>query len=152
MLRCLNDLQLPNFTPMKLTCMARKFVYMHLHVQCSGYSTSSDHQLYNVTPLKMPVRLLIDLLQSQSHVTITHNYSLRCVTFTQLTIIHIRNYNHLLHSYTGWLLSYQLLSQIITDFTSSHFETLAEILLFLLLLLFVGWDWVPRYLLKSLGI
>jgi hypothetical protein len=23
---------------------------------------------------------------------------------------------------------------------------------YLLLLLFVGWDWVPRYLLKSLGI
>jgi hypothetical protein len=33
--------------------------------------------------------------------TFTHNYSLRCVTFTQLTIIHVRDYNHLLHSYTG---------------------------------------------------
>jgi hypothetical protein len=67
---------------------------------------------------------------SRPHVTtFTHNYSLRCVTFTQLTILHLHNYNHLLHSYTGWILSYQLLSQIITDFTSSHFETLAEILL-----------------------
>jgi hypothetical protein len=31
-----------------------------------------------------------------------HNYFLRCATFTQLTIIHVRDYNHLLHSYTGW--------------------------------------------------
>jgi hypothetical protein len=74
--------------------------------------------------------MLISLLQSQSHVTtFTHDYFLRRVTFTQLTILHVRNYTHLLHSYTGWLLSYQLLSQIITHFTSSHFETLAEILL-----------------------
>jgi hypothetical protein len=58
--------------------------------------------LYNVTPLKTPFRLLIHLLQSQTHITtITHNYFLRCVTFTQLTIIHVLNYNHLLHSYTG---------------------------------------------------
>jgi hypothetical protein len=58
-----------------------------------------------------------------------HNYFLRCATFTQVTIIHVRDYNHLLDSYTGWLLSYQLLSQIITDSTSSHSETVAEILL-----------------------
>jgi hypothetical protein len=37
-----------------------------------------------------------------------HNYFLRCATFTQLTIIHVRDYSHLLHSYTGWLLSSQL--------------------------------------------
>jgi hypothetical protein len=58
-----------------------------------------------------------------------HNYFSRCATFTQLTIIHVRDCNHLLHSYTGWLLNYQLLSQIITDSTSSHVETLAENLL-----------------------
>jgi hypothetical protein len=99
-------------------------------VQCSGYLISSEHQLYNVRPLKTPFGLFISLLQSQSHVTtITHNYLLRCATCTQLTIINVRDYNHLLHSYTGWLLSYQLLSQIITHLTSSHFETLAEILL-----------------------
>jgi hypothetical protein len=50
--------------------------------------------------------------------TIIHNYLLRCVTFTQLTI---------LHSYTGWILSYQLLSQIIIHFTSSHFPCLPPI-------------------------
>jgi hypothetical protein len=44
-----------------------------------------------------------------------HNYFLRCYAFTQLSSLHVRNYNHLLHSYTGWLLSYQLLSQIIID-------------------------------------
>jgi hypothetical protein len=90
----------------------------------------SEHRLYNVTPLKTQFELLIPSLQSQSHVTtFTHNYFSRCATFTQLTIIHVRDYNHLLHSYTGGLLSYQLLSQITTDFTSSHFETLAENLL-----------------------
>jgi hypothetical protein len=52
-----------------------------------GYSISSDHQLYRVTPLKRPFGLILLLFQSQSHVTtITHSYSLRCVTFTQLTI------------------------------------------------------------------
>jgi hypothetical protein len=81
-----------------------------------------------VMPLKTPFGLLIPLLQSQSHVTtITHNYFSCYATFTQLTIIHVCNYNHLFHSYTGWLLSYQLLSEFITDPTSSHFETLAEI-------------------------
>jgi hypothetical protein len=80
--------------------------------------------------LRTPFRLVIFLFQSQSHVaTFTHNYLLHCTTFTQLTIIHDHDYNHLLHSYTGWLLSYQLLSQIITDSTSSHFETLTENLL-----------------------
>jgi hypothetical protein len=71
--------------------------------------------IVRVTPLKTPFGLLILLLQSQSHVTtITHNYFLRCYAFTQLTILHIRDYNHLLHSYTGWLLSYRSLLQIIT--------------------------------------
>jgi hypothetical protein len=50
-----------------------------------GHLTTSDHQLYRVTPLKTPFELLIPLLQSQSHVTtITHNYFLRCYAFTQL--------------------------------------------------------------------
>jgi hypothetical protein len=45
----------------------------------------SEHQLYNVTPLKTPFGLLISLLQSQSHVTtVTHNYYLRCCVFTEL--------------------------------------------------------------------
>jgi hypothetical protein len=33
-----------------------------------------------------------------------------------ITILHVCNYKHLLHSCTGWLLSYQLLSQSITHF------------------------------------
>jgi hypothetical protein len=50
-----------------------------------GYLITSDHKLYNVTPLKTPFGLVIPLLQSQSHVTtITHNYFLRCYAFTQL--------------------------------------------------------------------
>jgi hypothetical protein len=61
------------------------------------------------------VRIVNSFIYNLTHVTtITHNYFLLCVTFTQLTIIHVHNYNNLLHSYTGWLLSYQLLSQIIT--------------------------------------
>jgi hypothetical protein len=73
-------------------------------VQCSGYLISSDHQLYNVTPLKTPFGLLVPLLQSHTHVTtFTHNYFSLCATFTQLTIIHVRDYNNLLHSYTGCL-------------------------------------------------
>jgi hypothetical protein len=51
------------------------------------YLIRSDPQLYNVTPLKTPFRLVIPSLQSQSHVTtFTHNYFLRCHTCTQLTI------------------------------------------------------------------
>jgi hypothetical protein len=42
--------------------------------------------IVRVSPLKLPFGLVIPLLQFQSHVTtITHNYLLRCVTFTQLT-------------------------------------------------------------------
>jgi hypothetical protein len=47
-----------------------------------------------------------------------HNYFLRCYAFTQLYSLHVHNYNHVLHSCTGWLLSYHLLSRIITHFTS----------------------------------
>jgi hypothetical protein len=105
-----------------------------------GYLTSSDHQLYRVAPLKTPFGLVVPLLQSQSHVTtITHNYFSRCATFTQLTIIHVRDYNRLLHSYTGWLLSYRLLSQIITHFASSHFPCLSPIETSLIGLLRKNW-------------
>jgi hypothetical protein len=74
------------------------------YIYCTmiGSLISSDHQLYRVTRLKTPFGLVLLLFQSQSHVTtFTHNYLLRCATFTQLTIIHVRDYNHLLHSYTG---------------------------------------------------
>jgi hypothetical protein len=76
--------------------------YIVTYCTMLGSLITSDHQLYNVSPLKTPFRLLIGLLQSQSHVTtFTHNYFLCSATFTQLTIIHVRDYNHLLHSYTG---------------------------------------------------
>jgi hypothetical protein len=85
--------------------------FLQYIVQCYGSLTTSDHQLYNVTPLKKPFGLLIRLLQSQSHVTpITHSYSLRCVTFTQLTIIHVRNYSHLSHSYTFTLADFSAIN------------------------------------------
>jgi hypothetical protein len=96
---------------------------MVFYVKCilyyfRGYLISSDYQLYRVPPLKTPFGLLIPLLQSQSHVTtITHNYSLRSVTFTQLTIIHVRDYNHLSHSYTFTL----------ADFSAiGHFDRLSH--------------------------
>jgi hypothetical protein len=45
--------------------------------------------LWRVTPLKTPFGLLIRFIYNLTHViTITHNYLLRCVTFTQLTILH----------------------------------------------------------------
>jgi hypothetical protein len=91
----------------------------HLLQLCPKVVKHPLYILWRVMPLKTPFRLLIPLLQSSpTRNYFTHNYLLHCVTFTQLTIIHVRDYNHLLHSYTGWLLSYQLLSQIITDSTS----------------------------------
>jgi hypothetical protein len=93
-----------------------------LDTKCAmlGYSTTSDHQLYNVTPLKTPFGLWIGFIYNlYPHITTTtHKYLLRCVTFTQLTI---------LHPYTGWLISYQLLSQIITHITSPQFPCLSPI-------------------------
>jgi hypothetical protein len=78
--------------------------------------TTSDHQLYNVTPLKTPFRLLIPLLQSQPHVTtIIHNYFLRCVTFTQLIILHVPNPYSICHTV------------LLTHLTSSHFPCLSPI-------------------------
>jgi hypothetical protein len=59
-------------------------------------------------------------IHSQLFLTLCHIYT---------AYNHTRSWLQSLHSYTGWLLSYQLRSQIITHFTSSHFETLTEILL-----------------------
>jgi hypothetical protein len=63
--------------------------------------------LRRVTPLKTPFGLLVGFIAIFNHLTtITHNYLSRSVTFTQLTILHIHNYNHLFHSYTfNWLTS-----------------------------------------------
>jgi hypothetical protein len=51
----------------------------------SGSSIASDHQLYRVTPLKTPFRLLIGLLQSQSHVT--------TITIISYAVTRLHNYN-----------------------------------------------------------
>jgi hypothetical protein len=78
----------------------------------TGYLITSDHQLYRVTPLKTPFRLLIRFIYNFTHITtFTHNYLLRYVTFTQLTILHVCNYSHLLHSYTFTL----------ADFSASNY-------------------------------
>jgi hypothetical protein len=88
------------------------------------YLTTSDHQLYRVTPLKTLFRLLIGLLQSQSHVTtFTHNYSLRSVTFTQLTILHFHNYHHLLHSYTFTLVDSSAINYFLKLLQTLHLHT-----------------------------
>jgi hypothetical protein len=60
----------------------------------------------HVSPLKTPFRLVIGLLQSQSHVTtITHNYFLRCYTSTQLTITYtfVTTITTILHVYTVYV-------------------------------------------------
>jgi hypothetical protein len=110
----------------------RRVLITPRHKYCTIFG-SLDHFWPPVVPYyatEDTVRIVNSFITIFTFVTtITHNYFLRCVTFTQLTIIHVRDYNHLLQSYSGWVLSYQLLSQIITHFTSSHFETLAEILL-----------------------
>jgi hypothetical protein len=60
-------------------------------------------------PLETPFGLLIRLLQSH-----TYNHLLRCVTFTQLTILHANIlFSHSLHN--------------TLQIKPSHFETLAEI-------------------------
>jgi hypothetical protein len=91
---------------------------------CWGHSISSDHQMYRVTPQKTTFGLLIPLLQSQPHVTtFTHNYFLRCVTFTQLTILHVRNYNHLLHSYTFTLVDFSAINYFLKLSQNLHLHT-----------------------------
>jgi hypothetical protein len=89
-----------------------------------GYLTTSEHQLYNVMPLETPFGLLIRLLQSQPHVTaITHNYLLRCYTFTQLTILQVRNYNNLLHSYTFTLADFSAINYFLKLSQNLHLHT-----------------------------
>jgi hypothetical protein len=89
-----------------------------------GYLITSDHQLYRVTPLKTPFGLVLLLLQFQSHVTtFTHNYLLRCATFTQLIITHVRNYNHLLHSYTFTLADFSAINYYLTLAQTLHLHT-----------------------------
>jgi hypothetical protein len=131
--------------------------FWHQMYNVGGYLIASDRQLYNVPPLKTPFGLLLLLFQSKSHVTtFTRNYFLRCYTCTQLTItymfvttitcstltrlhslqtVHSNLYCTIAHKvskltqyvFTGWLLSYRLLSQIITYFASSHFPCLSPI-------------------------
>jgi hypothetical protein len=90
-----------------------------------GYLITSDHQLYRVLIFETPFGLLIRYIT----IPITRNYN-----YSQLfiTLCHIYTaYNHT----RLWLQSlitllHWLTSQLsITHFTSSHFETLAEILL-----------------------
>jgi hypothetical protein len=100
------------------------------NVQCCGYLITSNHQLYRVTSLKTPFGLVIGLFIILTHVTtFTHNYLLRCATFTQLTIIHIRDYNHILHSYTFTLADFSAINYCLelSHFTSSHFPCLSPI-------------------------
>jgi hypothetical protein len=93
-------------------------------VQCYGYLTTSDHQLYRVTPLKTPFGSMLLLFQSQSHVTtFTHNYLLCCVTFTQRTILHIRNYSHLIHSYTFTLADFSAINHCLKLSHTLHLYT-----------------------------
>jgi hypothetical protein len=70
-------------------------------VQCYGHLTTSDHQLYRVTPLKTSFRLVLPLLQSQT--TRNYNHSQLFLTLCHIyTAYHhtLCNYNHLSHSYT----------------------------------------------------
>jgi hypothetical protein len=82
-------------------------IYIYIHIYCTilGYSISSDHQLYNVTPLKKPFGLLILFISFP----ITRNY-IHSQLF--LTLCHIYTaYNHTrswLHSFITllhWLTS-----------------------------------------------
>jgi hypothetical protein len=66
------------------------YIYIYIYIYCTmlGYLTTSEHQLYNVTPLKTPFGLLIPLLQSSP----TSNY-IHSQLF--LTLCHIYTaYNH----------------------------------------------------------
>jgi hypothetical protein len=93
-------------------------------VQCWGHLTTSDHQLYRVTPLKTSFGLIIPLLQSQPQVTtFTHNYFLRCYTCTQLTIIRVRDYNHLSHSYTFTLADFSAINYWLKSSHTIHLHT-----------------------------
>jgi hypothetical protein len=49
--------------------MKKVFTVEYILYNVLGFLTSSDHQLYRVTPLKTPFGLVISLLQSQLHVT-----------------------------------------------------------------------------------
>jgi hypothetical protein len=100
------------------------YIYVYILYKVTGYSMTSDHQLYRVTPLKTPFGLVLLLFQSQSHVTtFTHNYFLRCATFTQLTITHVRNYNHLLHSYTFTLADFSAINYFLKLSQTLHLHT-----------------------------
>jgi hypothetical protein len=92
-------------------------------VQCWGYLITSDHQLSRVTPLKTPVGLLIPVLQPSPTRNYNHNYSLRRVTFTQLTIIHVRDYNHLLRSYTFTLADFSAINYWLKLSQTLHLHT-----------------------------
>jgi hypothetical protein len=91
------------------------FIYIYtILYDVRGYLTTSDHQLYRVSIFETPFRLLIRFIYNLTFITtVTHSHLLRCVTFTQLTILHANIlFSHSLHN------TFQI--------KPSHFETLAE--------------------------
>jgi hypothetical protein len=94
-----------------------------------GYLTTSDHQLYRVSPLKTSFGLLTGFIT----ISTTRNYNhLRRVTFTQLTILHV-NIPFLTSSHTHFKYNLQFTRWIYFTYelsvTVSYRELLVELLL-----------------------
>jgi hypothetical protein len=69
---------------MELNKDIMNYYYYYYCTMLGGYSISSDHQSYNVTPMKTPFGLLVPLLQSQSHVT--------TITIISYAVTRLHNY------------------------------------------------------------
>jgi hypothetical protein len=92
------------------------------------YLTTSDHQLYVLCHWRRRSDCYFILLQSQPHVTtFTYNHSSHCVTFTQLTILHVPNPYSVCHTV------------FLTHLTSSQFLCLSPIETSLVELLLNNW-------------
>jgi hypothetical protein len=101
---------------MSLSC------HLSLSLICRAYSYSYKYGFWLVFVFLRPARCCC-------WVVWLFRCVLRCAQIANWYIynLHVRKYSHLFHSYTGWLLSYQLLSQIVTQFASSHFPCLSPI-------------------------
>jgi hypothetical protein len=96
------------------------YIYIYILYNVWGHLISSEHKLYNVTPLKTPFGLVIPLLQSQSHVT--------TLTIISYAVMRLHSYNPYtfvttITYYTLTLADFSAINYCLKSSHTLHFHT-----------------------------
>jgi hypothetical protein len=126
--------RLPSNAPLLNPCRATQQLvdmshYIYILYNVRGHLITSDHQLYNVTPLKTPFRLLLCLLQSSP--TRNYNHSQLFITLSHLHRLQSYTFVTTITYYTLTLADFSAMNYCLklSQTLHLHTSTLAEILL-----------------------